>query len=802
MAQRLSHTIRERLDALLHVGEDDPFSALNRIKSASSSPSTAGMRRLLARLELIEETGVPGIDVSWVNGNYQRVLFHTVRTASAARLRRMAAPRRHLALICFLHQAWRDTLDQAVDMYGKLLERSRKLVERRLDEKLKAQRHAVDRIVQRYRDIGAVLLDPGVGDTELRPRLLAVVSENELLEDQTDLARWTRGDRRARFEETAERHNAMSRFAAPFLSRMNFLDEHGDGASPTLEAVRTYREIRSSGRRTIPPDAPMDFAPKALVPLIRREGAIDRRRWESALFLKVRDEVRAGNLAIDGAKNFGRFESFFLPEPQWQRASEAFWARTGFPSEPNSAAQQLRARLSAAFDRFLEDVPRNRQVSFDDDGWRLKTDRAEQLDPEQLANLAELHRWLDARRRSIRLADLLIEVENDLRFSAHFLRQGEKQSDTGEVCALLAAILAHGCNLGLYTMEKLAPGIPYRKLRHVSDWRLVEENQRAALASIVHGISRLDATARWGDGRTSASDGQRFAMPGKVLQRTYSTRFNDFALEFYSFVADNYAPFYSRPIECTDRDAPFVLDGVLYHESDLDLEEHYTDTHGYTEINFAAFAMIGIRFCPRIRRLHRQRIYCADPARDHGVLEPVLKRGRRAVNFRLLAEQWGRIGQFYAAFPAGHATASAALQRLNRFQASNRFYAANRELGRALKTEFVLQYMSEPKLRAKVRRGLLKVEQLHALARAVYYGHRGRITAREVYDQMNACSCLTLILACIVYWQAREISQMAAAPDFPFDLDLITHVSPIEWKNVILYGEIKIDPAKLRIRDP
>ena len=111
-------------------------------------------------------------------------------------------------------------------------------------------------------------------------------------------------------------------------------------------------------------------------------------------------------------------------------------------------------------------------------------------------------------------------------------------------------------------------------------------------------------------------------------------------------------------------------------------------------------------------------------------------------------------------------------------------------------------YMSEPQLRAKVRRGLLKVEQLHALARAVYYGQRGRISAREVYDQMNACSCLTLILACIVYWQAREISRLAAAPDFPFDPDLLRHVSPIEWKNVILYGEIKIDPAKLKMRRP
>ena len=73
--------------------------------------------------------------------------------------------------------------------------------------------------------------------------------------------------------------------------------------------------------------------------------------------------------------------------------------------------------------------------------------------------------------------------------------------------------------------------------------------------------------------------------------------------------------------------------------------------------------------------------------------------------------------------------------------------------------------MSEPRLRAKVRRGLLKVEQLHALARAVYYGQRGRLSAREVYDQVNAYSCLTLILACIVYWQAREISRMAAAAD-------------------------------------
>jgi hypothetical protein len=48
------------------------------------------------------------------------------------------------------------------------------------------------------------------------------------------------------------------------------------------------------------------------------------------------------------------------------------------------------------------------------------------------------------------------------------------------------------------------------------------------------------------------------------------------------------------PIECTERDAPYVLDGLLYHESDLDPEEHYTDTHGYVELNFAAFPMLSL----------------------------------------------------------------------------------------------------------------------------------------------------------------------------------------------------------------
>ena len=106
---------------------------------------------------------------------------------------------------------------------------------------------------------------------------------------------------------------------------------------------------------------------------------------------------------------------------------------------------------------------------------------------------------------------------------------------------------------------------------------------------------------------------------------------------------------------------------------------------------------------------------------------------------------------------------------------------------------------SEPELHRRIRRGLLKVEQLHALARDVFYGWRGRINARELWEQ----SCLDLILACIVYWQAREISRVLSQCE-PLtngvDTSLLEHVSPIEWDNVVLYGQYILDRKLVRQR--
>ena len=51
-------------------------------------------------------------------------------------------------------------------------------------------------------------------------------------------------------------------------------------------------------------------------------------------------------------------------------------------------------------------------------------------------------------------------------------------------------------------------------------------------------------------------------------------------LTFYTHVSDQYAPFHTKVINATVRDATHMLDGLLYHQSDLRIAEHYNGHSG------------------------------------------------------------------------------------------------------------------------------------------------------------------------------------------------------------------------------
>ena len=179
-----------------------------------------------------------------------------------------------------------------------------------------------------------------------------------------------------------------------------------------------------------------------------------------------------------------------------------------------------------------------------------------------------------------------------------------------------------------------------------------------------------------------------------------------------------------------------------------------------------------------------------------GGLTPLLKHKGAQIDLSLVKKYWLEMAQFHASIEQGKVTASVALRRLLSLSKKNEFYKANLYLGRILKTEHILAHMSNPEYRRSKHRGLLKGEEIHQLARDINYANRGKITAREPKGQIISCDCLTLIMACVIYWQAKELDRLIASAEFAamrFDISLAKHISPVGWDNVILYGEYIIN---------
>jgi TnpA family transposase len=88
-------------------------------------------------------------------------------------------------------------------------------------------------------------------------------------------------------------------------------------------------------------------------------------------------------------------------------------------------------------------------------------------------------------------------------------------------------------------------------------------------------------------------------------------------------------PYSTKAISCSPREALYVLDDLLENNSILKIREHTTDTHGYTEIVFALYYLLGYYFMPRIRDLKDQQLHKVDRNVNHGIFNPLLnKQGR------------------------------------------------------------------------------------------------------------------------------------------------------------------------------
>jgi len=150
-------------------------------------------------------------------------------------------------------------------------------------------------------------------------------------------------------------------------------------------------------------------------------------------------------------------------------------------------------------------------------------------------------------------------------------------------------------------------------MANVAQWRMDEDALNRVQATLVNFRHRMSLSSFWGDGSTSSSDGMRVQVGVSSLHADANPHYvSGKGATIYRFTSDQFPSFYTKVINTNARDAVHVIDGLLHHESELNIEEHYIDTAGYTDQVFGLSHSLGFRFAPRLRDLSDSKLYTMD----------------------------------------------------------------------------------------------------------------------------------------------------------------------------------------------
>jgi len=285
------------------------------------------------------------------------------------------------------------------------------------------------------------------------------------------------------------------------------------------------------------------------------------------------------------------------------------------------------------------------------------------------------------------------------------------------------------------------------------------------------------------------------------LNANYSFKYlgKDKGVSVVTFIDMRELMWHSTVISSAEREAAYVIDGLM-HNDVIKSDIHSTDTHGYSEVVFAATHLLGFQFAPRIKGLGRQRLY-AFKHRKHYEEQGHVLLPDHYLREVLIEEQWDEVLRFIATIRLKVTTASQLFRRLNSYSKQHLLYQALKEFGKISKTLFILKYVDDPALRQAIEKQLNKVEGSNKFAKAISFGHNQEFIQSEKEDQEVAEGCRRLIKNAIVCWNylylSRELDAEKNEERRAELIKAIRHGSVVAWRHFNLHGEFDFSDERM-----
>ena len=807
LTQSLTLEQRTRLDDLLQA--DAGIRGATRLSWLRQAPGVASpksIKRLVERLLFLRELALPAPPKT-LHQNRVLQLARKCSKYQAQPLLNFPRDRRHALLVTHLFELSQDLTDQALDQFDRLLGELQRKGERRQEKHLRLNSRKMNSHLTILTKAAEAFLLARAGGTDPVQALLDNVPEAQLQATVDSAKQFLRPEDLDALDLIESRYVPMRHSLLLLYQALDF--QPFRRSEPSLQALEHVSTLAKHRRRVTAKEQKVGkmkmHAPLGhLTPRWRKyalEGEkITSNYYEAAAFDALKGRVRSGDIAVAGSRRYRPFEHYLLPTTNFERLAEKQQTRLAIKSDAETyvtAKQQEITQKLAALQESIGKVEGS--LTLDKKG-HLHLPPLEKAVPE---DVERLKKRVYALLPHLPLADLLLEVDAWTGFLRHFTHLTRKDAPIGiQKLELVAALMGMGMNLGL---EKMAESCPYtyRQLSWSVDWHIREETLASALASLDNFVLSAPLSSAWGDGTTSSSDGMRMQMGVQAANAEYNAKYFHAkrGTNMYIHAADIWVPFGKPQIIGTNEEALYVIDALCHHESDLHIQEHYTDTGGSTEQVFALTSLLGFRFAPRLRDALSRHLYLVDEVGTYESLGSLLF---GQVKSKLILEQWDEIRRVASSIRHGTVSASLLMRKLAAYPRQNQVARALTEMGKLERTAYLLEYFRDEALRRRVLVGLNKGEALHALARQLFFGRLGELRDRAFEDQMHRASCLHLLMAAIAAWNTVYLTKAIETlrqqgEEIPEEA--VAHIAPLGWEHIRFIGDYHFAPPSGRSLD-
>lgn len=779
---------RGRLDTLLVVPEGARQSPLDRLRDGPYIQSGPEISRALARLEEIRAItdGLPEIDR--LPPGRVTALARFASAAKAQAVSRLPDDRRTATLLAFIRTLEASASDDVIDLFDVVattIFSNAQAVSKRT--RMRTLRD-LDAAALKLRDGVALLFDETMPDHMVRSVIFETVGRESLISAYEQVGALAEPPDDVYFAEL-RKHRGRFRFAPALLRGLN-LDAAPAGKS-LLDAVEHVRAIQDGRKRSGP--APAAFAPKEWAGQLKTaDGGIDLFGYRLCILDQLRRTIRRRDVFASRSLRYADPRKGLLSGAAWEAARSAVCRTVGVSASAEEELAGLSSRLDLAYRETADRAHGNEALSIETTATGSNLSVAQLDKIEEPPSLAALRAEVEARLPQVDLPELILEMQARTGFADHFTHASEGGARAADITTSISAVLlAEACNTGFEPLlRREDPALRRSRLSWVKQNFLRTETLTAANTALVAAQNAIPLAHSWGGGDVASADGLRFVVPVRTIHSGPNPRYFGYqrGVTWYNLASDQFTGLGAITIPGTLRDSLYLLALVLEQETELSPTEIMTDTAGYTDAIFGIFHLLGYQFSPRIADIGGSRFWRVDAKADYGLLDDLAS---NKINTRLIADHWDDLLRLAGSLKLGVVQATGLTRTLQNNDRPTKLARALQELGRLIKTLYLLRFIDDEGYRRRILIQLNRGELRHRLARVIFHGKRGELRQRYRDGQEDQLGSLGLVTNVIVLWNTIYMDaalNRLRVEGYEVKSEDIAHLSPLSFRHINMLG--------------